>query len=781
MIAIRSAVALLIAFVGVSCSPAAPVDQIRELLSEGEQGKALELARLELEENPDQPALQILYSQVLMARGEFSLAEWPLRRAARSPEFAVEALLLLAHALNSSGNAPGGIEVINRVLELKPDDTEILEARSRAYLAVPDGESALADAEAVLEEDPDHTRARVTRLHALLILERAEEAEAVLQEVIEAIANDLEVPDDHRAKVCALESRFALEKGDRERSYERIGECVEEFPANKQVVKEAISVYQSREEYARLRAVLEGAVELSPDDHEFRVGLAQFMRAVGEYDEAESLLREGIESHDPQRVQDWRGLYEHLWQVKDYAGAIEALETSIALHETPEPAELLMLADTYVEVGDYTAAEKVAEGLAEGYRDLVIGRVRLEQGDPARAREAFLKGIRIWPNNAAARVWLGLAAAQLGDMEDALNQYTEAFRIEYGSTQPPEKSDSAFLIARIQAAAGLYPAAQDFSNRHVLSHPDDVEAIELLIFVAQASGDANMTTAGLELLSAIPGQFGRAVALESQLIEQGQGPEQALVGLRRFKIDPMLPSNAIAFETRVRLLGELGRHDEAVMSARKAIELGPGRTDLLLTGARALAAAERYDEARALLARVSDSDSDSWKVLLARAQLEEASGSIGLALDSYDRAAASESASSDTRYRAAKAYLEAGRLSDSRSRFRALLHDDPFEFRAASGLAAVLVEEESDLEEALALARRGVDYRGRLSSAEAAWAFAVMGRVQLKRGAGAEAEKLLLTAIQLDPELASAREALARARESDQATPQKTESGDDSV
>ena len=466
MIWVRMVAVVLAVGVGVSCSAPNPSEEIRALVESGRPDEAIARARAELDEDPDRAELQILYARLLMLRGEFFLAEWPLRRAARDPEYEIVAHKLLAQALLSFGNAAGAVDAIDRVLDLEPDDFEALEFRSRAHVAAVELDRALEDADALLDREPEHARAQVTRLHALLLLERAEEAEAALERVVATVSENPAIDVETRARICALESRFSLEKGDPEGAYARISECVELYPADPRVVDEAVSTYLSRGEHGRVREVLERAVDVAPNDSQLRAGLAAHMRASGELDAAEAVLREGIGRHDPERIVDWRNLYEHFWQLRDYPNAIQALERSLALRLSPQPVELLMLADAYIEVDDYAAAEQVAAKLTDGYRELVTGRVRLEQGDPAGAREALLVGIRTWPNNATARIWLGEAAARLGDIEEALEHYTEAFRIEYGHTAPPEKSDSALRVARIQAAAGTYDGALDFTNRH---------------------------------------------------------------------------------------------------------------------------------------------------------------------------------------------------------------------------------------------------------------------------------------------------------------------------
>ncbi len=752
--------ALVVAGWSLACSAPDPAPEIRGLLAQGQLTEAYDRVREELDRDPGQPELQLLYARMLVGRREFYLAEWPLRKAAQDPEYESAALLVLAQAQMGSMNGPGAVEVLNRLVELEPDRIDLLELRAKAHLLSVDPESALADTETVLEREPDRASARADRLHALLLLERGEEAEAALEQILDEVMDNPDVDEKVQAQICAVHSRFTLEKGDPEGAAVLVEECLEKFPTQVLVVNEAVRMYRGKGQYGRIGEVLEEALERDADQDEIRMSYVEYLRAKGDRETAELVLRESIERHDPHRVQDWLNLYEYFWQEEEYSQAIEALRAGIALRDEPLPVDLLMLADAYVEVGNLDAAEEVAQGLADGYRNMVLGRLSLERGDPARARVELEAGIRIWPNNATARLLMAQAAAQLGDMEDALTQYTEAYRIEYGPQNPPEKTDSAFQVARIQAAAGAYEGALDFLTRHLIDFPRNPDALELYAVVAQRSGHGEKSAWGLEQLSNLPQQSGRAMVLQAQVFEWVEGDEKALEQLERFKIDWTRESYRQAFDMRLRLLSALGRNEEALAAVQRARTVRPNAPHLMVSEARVLSAAGQFEEARQLIAGALDSQGDqkAAEVLLAAAEIEAAAGETAAALTLFDQAVAADEGDSEAAYRAARAYSDAGRYPEAETRFRALLRKHPFEFRGATGLAEALLRQEKDLGESSKWAIQGVAYRGLLSPYDIARPFEILAEVQFAQGATEDAEASRAAAARISKALSEQRQ-----------------------
>ena len=88
----------LVALLG--CSERDPAEAAQALMVEGRSAEARALLREALDRDPEQPGLQLLYGRVLATTGDLYLAEWPLRKAAEHPDYAVAARRVLAPLMN---------------------------------------------------------------------------------------------------------------------------------------------------------------------------------------------------------------------------------------------------------------------------------------------------------------------------------------------------------------------------------------------------------------------------------------------------------------------------------------------------------------------------------------------------------------------------------------------------------------------------------------------------------------------------------------------------------
>jgi cytochrome c-type biogenesis protein CcmH/NrfG len=122
--------ALLLA---LACAePADPIDEILELHRAGRHAETVERLRVLVDQDPSRPQTNLLLGVALLRTGEAGLAVWPLRKAAESPEYAVNGNLLLARAMLDSRTAPDAIKAVDRVLEIEPEHVNALTLRVQA-------------------------------------------------------------------------------------------------------------------------------------------------------------------------------------------------------------------------------------------------------------------------------------------------------------------------------------------------------------------------------------------------------------------------------------------------------------------------------------------------------------------------------------------------------------------------------------------------------------------------------------------------------------------------
>jgi tetratricopeptide (TPR) repeat protein len=756
------------------------LDSIGLMLGAGQVEEALETIREELDRDPDRYDLQLAYGRVLVLRGEHNLAIWPLREAARDPEFEVPALLMLAQSQVAIGNGEEALRAINLVLESDPDNREALIMRIEAHLEAMALEDALLDSEHLLDLFPDDSRILLARARALLLLERAEEAETALDELHVLIEEDPEAhPEETQARVCAARAHFQLEKGNLETAFEQASECADRFPASHVALQEILDAHVRRDEVEEAFARIRASLAANPMDSQIRYLLAEQLRFRGESEEAEQVLKDGLALFDPPRSQDWRLLYEHYWQMKDFPQSLDAFEKTLELVPMPSTGDLMQLADAHTEAGNLDRAEEVAERLSEGYRELILGRILYERGEYEKARETLLIGIRQWPSNPVARMLLGEISARLGDLETALSEYTEAYRIDYGHNAPDERTDSAKEVARFHMALGAYGNAIGFLNSHLGVKPTDIEGLELLARAAARGGKPELGNAALNLLTQTPGGFARAVAVQSKLVSEVKGPAAAIEAISKGKTDLTDASSTRVLDVYLRELALLGRHEAATKYAATAVRAnsGSGVHIALLARAR-MGAGHDPAEIQKQIDIAREREPDHIGVLMIAGQFEAEQGRIAEAIELYDRAAGGSPDSPAAALEAARLVaLDPGKREEALERLETILSDHPLESRAATALAKLIVESQPDgqpnpqeLEQALRYAERAAHYGGSLPVVDAAESFVVLGRVQQARGDQEAAQAAFDFALKIDGENEAAREML---READAATPGK--------
>jgi len=725
-----------------------PLEAVRELQREGRVVESVQQLRALIQEHPDRPEFQFYYGQTLAKLGELSLAIWPLRNAANAPEFAVDAELLLGQSLLRMQNVDGAIAALNRVLTLDPEHVHALELRIHAQLKANREEEALEDIERLQALDHDQSGALLLKTVALLGLERADEAGEALRAVKERVAADSEKASSRqmRARLCLAEATFVAEKGEPERGEEMIDDCLAEYPEDVLLVNESVKLYERAGRAARALEILRRALDEAPEEESFRYALAARLRASGEVEETEQLLLEVTQGEAP--IDGWIRLYGHYSDLEDYEAARAALERVFELLDDPPPILRLAYGDVLVLLGEHERALAVAEELSEIHANMLRGRSYLAQGDAARALEALRAGVLLWPDNATGRWLAGQAAERVGEFEEALSHYREAYRAGAANT------DAALRGARLYAAMGRDDDALDFAARYVSAHGDDPEGHLLLLRLGVRLGRKNVVRNALTGLGRLPGQSGRALAERATLRAAAAGPAEAVALIEGAELDLDDPEHAAALGAWVEYVAALGEAERALARLDAALVVHPENPAFHLVRARALRAAGRPPEVvREAFEQSLELDPKNPEAALGLAQLLAERGDVERALALYDGVESEEEpdAAATAAYAAAQLLVALGRTEQAERHLATLLDTQPTHGRAANDLARLLVARGGEVERAEGLARRAVLLRAGPE------AFETLGQIQLKRGEALAAVETLKQAVERYPESATAR------------------------
>ena len=719
--------------------------EIRELQSKGRFAETVDRLRTMVDEDPDSAELNFLLGQALFRTGEVGLAVWPLRRAAESPDYVVNASLLLAEITLQTREGGDASELLNQVIELAPENVNAHLLRAWSHLRKGRHEEALEDLARVEELAPKNLERIVPQAMALISLKRLDEAEALL----EGAEQDLESVEGQARQtlasgLCAGAAALDYERGEMEAAEAGFNACVEKYPTEPILVDGSIEFFDAMQKRERGTEILRAAFDLEPS--RFRGALIARMQSLGDTEEVERLTREWTELEPS--PQSWFALGSFYTQREQYQAAKEAFEEALALARG-EISPMLRFAygDTLIQLSEFEQAEQVAQAMGDTlYADLLRGRLRLAQGDPRAALEALDKGIRLWPNNSAARFYAGQAAEGIGDFERAISEYRESIRSDVRHT------NAALDLATLHEAMGNNAQALEIIGRYVRSHPDDPEGYAVTVRVAGRVARHDVAAEGLRRLAMLPGQAGRAVAIEAELVAGSRGEEAAANLIERSGLDLTDPANAAALRTLVGSLGNLGRRDEALRRVEAALEAHPDAAVLHVLRGEVLRDAGRpAAEVGAALERAIELDPDRPEALAALARLRGEAGQIDAALGLYARAASADPSEPAYLEAAVRLLRAADRSKQADERLEEMIVRYPREPQPAIDLAAELVRRRTDLDRAVALAKRAVLFQGGAEALE------VLGNAQLERGDAVEAVKAFQNALKLDPGSSSVR------------------------
>ena len=745
---------LPLAFVlSFACAPGLEdsLEKIRSLQEQGRYVEALEPVSNLFERFPDEPEVLRLYGTQMLALDNAALAVWPLRRLSERPQPEIEDLLLYSRALESAGATRAALASTGRILEIEPDHLGALVLRAR--LADDRGEPEIVlEAAERLTREARRPMVFIWKSRAYSRLDRFEEAYDTLEEGLRYLG-DRPQALPFRVAFCKAETEVAKATGDDAELEERWTRCVEQNPADPQLVVGAVAFFDGQGEEARATEILERAIAAAPRNLDHRVQLAQRWSATGRVEEAEALLLEATRIEEIQRGA-WLAVSDHYREREDFAASVSAIERALVDQDAVDTLLLAQYADDCIQADQLEQAERAIELLNRPeYAAMLRGRIHLVRREPTKALEQLREGLRLFPGNAVARYLSGQAAERLGDVDLAIAEYRDAVRAG------PTDSDAAFALIRFYEAERNFVALNHVLFLRLKRNPADGRAQAALARIRTLYADEpELARAAIEDLSAIPGEEVAAAVAEGRLAQRLAGPDAAVEAIASRDLDLSHPERFEALQALLDHLLQAGRSQEALGRVEESLAVRPDFAGFHEAHARVLEAAGRPgEEVEAALQRALDRDPDSVAALMGMARVAQASGRTDDALAWYDRAIDADESDAKPVWGAIRVAIEANRDDEverllDEALYRDAIHQGALVLAASRRLAA-----ESDLERASELAARAVRFGG---SAEA---FTLYGRISLELEAPVRAVRALAQATRIRPRSPTTRYHLARA------------------
>ena len=745
----------------LGCAPSREdrLGEIEKLQAEGRYQETVDAVMEIFEESPNDPEMMRLYGTTMLAVDIPGLAIWPLRALAEDPDGGVEDHMLLARALRMGGASREAFATIKEVVAADPDLIAAQIVHAGLAIELKDHEATLLSSEAVLRNAPIRmAMAYAWKAKALAGLNRFDEADQVLEAALGTIADRPDIAS-WRLTFCHTRVEIAEAKEDTSQVEARWEECLEQSAVDPDTLNKSIEFFDAQGNRDRPIEALERAIEFAPNQIELRSRLASRLAAEGRHDEAENILFELTQATNNPAIatRAWLALGSHHRSLDHFEKATEATEQGIAGLKSTPVLLIAKLADDCIQSQRFDRAEELILQIDRPeYVSLLRGRIALAQGNPQKARELLLEGLKLFAGNATARYLAGQAAAQLGDFDLAIEDYRDALR------SGPGDSDAPFELARLHEAQGNISGAYHMLGIRQVKVPDGVRVHKEIAALGSKYLEKEDARAAIDRLDALPGQQAAAVValarLEVRHAGAAEGADMIEEQVANREMDLTRPNNVDVLRDLIRYLGQIERSDEGLEIAESAQKAHPDFAPFHEIHAEALTWANRpTDEIEKAWTHVLDFDPKSALALAGQANLAFASDDIDKALMLFDAADAADPKDISSAWRAIEILVAENREDDLNDRLQKLLLKDPIYVPAVNLLARRLIEDGSNLDRAESLAKRAIRFAGN------AKALQTLGLVSLERDENARALRSFILAVQRRPGSPTLRYQLARA------------------
>src|SRR5947199_5733575 len=460
----------------------------------------------------------------------------------------------------------------------------------------------------------------------------------------------------------------------------------------------------------------EKAAPQSPDTAYVLVEHAQLLDRMAQY-QRNSPLRDDSLRKAGEKIAEARRLAPDNLDVLRAAGEI-CLDLG-----TIDPASMAVARDALEEVRKRDPHD------AESF--LTLGRIYLDQGQPAKAAEVLRELVNNVPEQRMAYALLVEALMRANKPDEAQKALQEIVGFD------PSSLEARLTLADLQTRAGKNVAALETLRGAPEDMRDDPRLKRQLAWALYQNGDLDEA---LKALDAIPATGGKTAKGEKEGSDSTQG-----INLLR----------GLIYTAQ-------GRNEDAIGLLSKIHDADPKDTGIALTLARVMERAGRRDDAARLLSNLAAAlDKDGKAKEAQEVRLETAQLYVGA--KQWDRAgealqpllAAAHPDQAPTGFLLGAAYERAGQRDKAVGEFRRVLKIDPDFHAALNYLGYTFAEAGVNLDEALKLVSRAValDPDNGAFVDSLGWTYYRIGRPEQARG-------YLERAARLEPEDATLQEHL---------------------
>ena len=538
----------------------------------------------------------------------------------------VDALNLLANARLGQGKNDSGIDLLTKIVELKPKSNDAKARLGAAYLASGNEELGIETLQAILEKSPSYDNADTLIVMYYL---GQEDIPSAIQAASEYTKRN------PKAKSYVLLARTHLVNDDKDQA----------------------------------KAAFEKALELKPGDPISGISLAEYALADKDYDAARGYYQQILE-HDPAHMETrMRVAATYAMEGKDKE-MLDSLDATLAAYpRAMEPR--LVKARYFIARGEMEKAIPLFEALSEEQREHpdaleTIATFELTTSRFNQAVGTISRLIDKKPNIADYHFMKSRAYAGLGEQEKMSAELNRTLELN------PAHFGAKVAVARMALLSDDTPLFEEKLTELKKVAPQSPEVIQLDVAYASKSGDNKRAKELLEGLFEREPTTGNVIALAS--LRQSSGNlEGAIVQLETW-VDTN-PEDVTARAKLAEVYGSNNQVDKVMLQCREILKLEPDNIVALNNLAWYLLESDpkesmQYAERAVALAPDSSAVLDT----LALAQLENKK--LDEARKTIDRALNISPKSADIRFHEAKIRAAEGDSSGAIVAITSLLNRD---------------------------------------------------------------------------------------------------------
>ncbi len=695
---------------GPDATKQAALERADEYLSQGKPNEAIIELKNALQIDKDfGPALHAL-GRAYATKASYRDALSELSRAQTLAPDSVAIAVDLGRVLVEVGFWKGAAAQADRILDREPQNVQGLYIRAAALLGQGRVEEALAVAQTAPKGGADLDGVRAA---ALLRLGKMEQAEHVYRAILAATPDDAvavrglgnislarrnneeAIALYRRAKVMAplnprvrLGLATALARSGRVRQAVQELEDVEPQARSADILMALGDYYLQAGRPAEAIALLSPVVGRSPQFVPARYLLASAYLATGRVEESlrelEELNREV--PNDPAIQFRLASAYLRGGRVREALVRLdsiaEPLQSSPEYHLERGRALLLLGRENHAMAAAKTA-QRLAPRAPEPY--LLLGQIRAEQGDRKAARDLFAQAAALDESYAPAHLALGWLHAAERDTQAALREFQAAVEADPRSLAAARAKVVA--LVRWKGIGEAIEFVQSTSN----VDPRNPAFHVLLAGLYQADRRwENAATAYRKALELDPRMVEARLGLALLALAQSR-EDEAISHLQAIVKDR--PTQPTAVLLLVSVYDRLGRLDRAVPVLESAANAPPLETQWQVALGEVYLRNERYEDAIARMSQVLARSSDVVAARLIRGRAHLEARNLAAAVKDLSEVARLNPKLAAAHYYLATAYVALGQTQEARAAYREALRLNPQLEPAKSELAIISGEE----------------------------------------------------------------------------------------